>query len=190
MRRTFIRAVRLIVALRCKAPGYAPLSKEAYRKERDRLIRIGRAEERVSAAPHASAAVRASAAAPAASTNDESVDNVVDEKELRRLRARISSAVDSEYKRMVKTKLSDGNGVGDDGGGGKGDGGKGGDGGGASAATIAQLEDDVQLLRDELASTQSKLQASIDGLGNQMRDVTALLRAALGEHDGNVRLEA
>ena len=49
VRRTFIRAVRLFVALRCKAPGYVPLSKEAYRKERDRLIRIGRAA--VHAAP-------------------------------------------------------------------------------------------------------------------------------------------
>ena len=160
MRRTFIHAVRTIVALRCKAPGYAPLSKEAYRKERDRLIRIGRAASR--------AARRASF--------------VIDDEELRTLRARISSAVDEEYKRTVESRLSDGGGSkGDE------DGGKGGGGGGASAATVARLEGDVQSLRDELASTRSELQAGIDGLGGQMRE---LLCAVLGERDHRVRPEA
>ena len=170
VRRTFIRAVRLFVALRCKAPGYAPLSKEAYCKERDRLIRIGRA---------ASRAARRASFEP---TNDESSDSFIDDEELRTLRARMSSAVDEEYKRMVESRLSDGGGSkGDE------DGGKGGGSGGASAATVARLEGDVQSLRDELASTRSELQAGIDGLGGQMRE---LLCAVLGERDHRVRPEA
>ena len=196
VRRTFIRAVRLFVALRCKAPGYVPLSKEAYRKERDRLIRIGRA------------AVHAARQATFGTTNRESCDSFVDDEELRTLRACTSSAVEEEYKRSVKSKLSDGGGGGGGGDGGSvkgdGDGGKGGDGGGgALAATVARLEGDVQSLRSdvqslrgdvqslrgELASTQSELQAGIDGLGGQVRDMTALLRTALGERDRRVRLE-